>query len=121
MLVGNPVVMWGGLVAVGLCLWAGWRERSARMAGVAALWLGSYLIWAIIPKSLGFFYYYYLPSLFLPVALAAAFDRFGKAHWDEWFAIAAFCAFAYFYPILSAAALPGADAFHRWAWFPGWV
>ena len=56
LLVGNPVVMWGGLVAVAACLWASLRDRDARLGGAAMLWIGSYAVWAIIPKSLGFFY-----------------------------------------------------------------
>jgi len=87
------------------------------------LWMASYLIWAIIPKSLGFFYYYYLPSIFLCIALAAAFDHFAKGrfeHWDEGFAILAFGIAVYFFPIISAAPLSGEQAFMHWMWFASW-
>lgn len=121
---GNPVVLWGGLAAVVACLWSWWRDRDVRMAFVALLWAASWLVWAITPKSLGFFYYYYLPSIFLCVALAAAFGRYARgrlAHADEAFLVLAFGVAVYFFPIVSAAALPNARAFEHWMWFASWV
>ncbi|PAX09417.1 glycosyltransferase family 39 protein [Sphingomonas lenta] len=124
LLVGNPAVMWGGLIAVAACAWAFLRDRDWKLGGAAALWIGSYGVWAIIPKSLGFFYYYYLPSIFLSIALAAAAHRYmrGKLEsWDESFLALAAGLFLYFYPILSADALPNPGAFRRWTWFETWV
>src|SRR3546814_18225020 len=57
---GNPAILWGGLVAVAACLWAAARDRSVRLFAIAVLWTGAYLPWIVIPKSLGFFYYYFL-------------------------------------------------------------
>ena len=121
LMLGNPAVMWGGLAAVAACLLGALRQRSALLGATAGLWVGSYAMWAIIPKSLGFFYYYYLSSIWLCVALAVAFDRFGrKRPWDAVFLALAGGLFVYFYPILSAAALPGERAFTRWMWFGTW-
>ena len=78
---------------------------------------------SIILMSLGFYYYYYLPSIFLCIALAAAFDHFGKGrfeHWDEGFAILAFGIAVYFFPIISAAALSGEQSFMHWMWYSCW-
>jgi dolichyl-phosphate-mannose--protein O-mannosyl transferase len=124
LMLGNPVVMWGGLAAVAACLWAWVKHRDAKLGMVAASWTGSYAVWAIIPKSLGFFYYYYLPSIWLPVVIAAAFHRFGRGRlrgWDESFTLLAVMLFGWFYPILSAAALGGPQAFRRWMWFSSWM
>jgi dolichyl-phosphate-mannose--protein O-mannosyl transferase len=124
LMVGNPAVMWGGLVAVAACL-GGWLgRRDVKLGAAAALWIGSYLVWAIIPKSLGFFYYYYLPSIWLPVVIAAAFHRFDDGRlrgWDETFLLLSAILFAWFYPILSASALSGPQAFLRWMWFKSWL
>ena len=95
-----------------------------RLGAIAALWMGSYLVWAIIPKSLGFFYYYYLPSIWLPIAIAAALHRFGKDRfrgWDAAILLVAAGLFVWFYPILSSAALSGPQAFRRWMWFDSWM
>ena len=123
LMIGNPAVLWGGLVAVLACFWAAWRDRSAKLVAAAGLWAGAYLPWIVIPKSLGFFYYYYLPSIFLPVAIAAALGRFCKGrfeHWDEAYLIVAAGLFVIFFPILSAAPLHDAQDFRRWMWFPSW-
>jgi len=123
LMIGNPVILWGGLAAILACL-GGWlRARDPKLLFAAGLWMASYLIWAIIPKSLGFFYYYYLPSIFLCIALAAAFDHFGQGkfeHWDEGFAVLAFGIAVYFFPIISAAPLSGEQAFLHWMWFSSW-
>jgi dolichyl-phosphate-mannose--protein O-mannosyl transferase len=122
LLVGNPAVMWGGLVAIAVLLWS-WRRGSAKAGAVALLWIASLGVFAVIPKSLGFYYYYHLSGLFLCVALAAAFHLHAtgpRARWIEWYAIACVALFVWFYPIISAAALPHAQAFNHWMWFDSW-
>lgn len=124
LLVANPVVAWGGLVAVTACLWLGWRRRSLGLIAPAALWAMSLAVFAIIPKSLGFFYYYYPSTLWLAVAIAVAFDATDPAaerRWDEWFVTATIAVFVFFWPIISAAALNSADAFDKWTLFSSWV
>ncbi len=49
------------------------------MLAVAGLWIASYAMWILIPKSLGFFYYYYLPSIFLALPLAGDREALTKA------------------------------------------
>ena len=121
-LLGNPAVMWGGLVAVAACALGWLRTREMRLGFAAALWIGGFAVWAIIPKSLGFYYYYYLPAIWLSVALAVAIDRWRGAlrDWDEAYLVAAICLCVYFYPILTAGALAGPRSFLRWAWFTDW-
>ena len=122
LLIGNLAILYGGLIAVAACLYGWWRDRSAVLLAAAGLWVGSYVIWAIIPKSIGFFYYYYLPSIFLCIALAVALDHFKRGkRWDEWTLIAVLGFFILFYPVLSAAPLSGPGAFHFWTWVPSWV
>ena len=123
LLVGNPAILWGGLVALPACVVAGIRDRKPALLAIAALWFGSYAMWMVIPKKLGFFYYYYLPSIFICLALAAALDHYGRRrfrHADAGVALLAYGLFAYFMPILSAAALPNDQAFLRWMWLPTW-
>ncbi len=123
LLIGNPVIMWGGLVAVAACWWAGVKQRAGVPLAAAILWTFSLGVWAVIPKSLGFFYYYYLPSIILCVVLAVALH-----HWrdrlkqrDEWLLVPAVGVFAYFYPILAAQDLTSTRAFTSWMWLPGWA
>lgn len=121
LLVGNPAIMWGGLLAALALLVEGIRRRSATLLTPAALWAFSWLIWAAIPKSLGFFYYYYLSSIFLGLVLAVAFQALqGRRHLDIVFAALAAGLFAYFYPIIAATALEGPQSFQHWMWFSTW-
>ncbi|MEG3088101.1 phospholipid carrier-dependent glycosyltransferase [Sphingomonas sp. PB4P5] len=122
LLLGNPAILWGGLLAVAWCVWAGVKQRAGQLLGIAGLWAASLLIWAVIPKSLGFFYYYYPSTIWLSLALAAAVHhlRTRHRHWDEAYLAVVALLFVYFYPIISAAALPGPAAFRHWIWFPTW-
>lgn len=71
-LVGNPVVSWGGLAALALCVRRAWKSMAIPEALVALLFASNYLQWAVTPEK-GLFYYYYFPSLmFLGVAIAVA-------------------------------------------------
>jgi len=121
---GNPLIMWGGLVAVVACLVAWFRERAIRPLAMALLWAGSLAIYIVIPKSLGFYYYYFLSSIFLCLVLAVAFDHFDrgkKLKREIWFTAASLAMFAYFFPIISAVPLPSGGSFQNWMWLPSWL
>lgn len=123
LLIGNPAVMWGGLVAVAACWWAGLREKAGAPLAAAILWTFSLGIWAVIPKSLGFYYYYYLSGIILAVALAVAFHHYADRvkRNDEWFLVLCVGLFTYFYPTLAALPLANDRGFERWIWFPSWI
>ena len=70
-----------------------------------------------------FFYYYYLPSIFLGLAIAAALERYAEPRFkfaSEAGLALALALFAGFFPIISAAPLDGDQAFLRWMWFDSW-
>ena len=123
LLIGNPLVMWGGLVAVLACYWAWLKDKAIRPLAVALLWTASLAIYVVIPKSLGFYYYYHLSGLFLCLVLAIAFHHFDRGRnrgREEWFAAASLLIFLYFYPILAAQPLASEQGFTYWMWLPGW-
>ena len=124
LLVGNPLVMWAGLLAVALCLIAWIESKAIRPGFVALLWIASVAIYIVIPKSLGFYYYYYLSSIFLCLALPVTFDLLDpqrKYALGEWFTATALLLFLYFYPIIAASALNEAQSFQTWMWFDSWL
>jgi len=122
-LVGNPAIMWGGLLAVFFALWAGLQGNRQQLC-VGLLWVFSMALWIVIPKKIGFYYYYYLPGLFLCIILAGAFRqeiRDGGNRWTPFvFTGLAAVLFGYFYPIIAAVPLENDQAFHHWMWFPSW-
>jgi dolichyl-phosphate-mannose--protein O-mannosyl transferase len=74
-------------------------------------------------KPVQFYYHYVLPSCFLIAALALALDDLWHKGWRKSAlgTVLASCAlFAWFYPILSAAALGDPQDFLYWAWIEGW-
>jgi dolichyl-phosphate-mannose-protein mannosyltransferase len=123
LLVGNPLIMWGGLLAVLLCAIAWIETRAIRPGAMALLWIASVAIYILIPKSLGFYYYYHLSGLFLCLALPVAFgllDPKRKLALGEWFTACTLLVFFYFYPIIAAVALEGPSSFQNWMWFDSW-
>lgn len=123
LLVGNPAVMWGGLAAVLACYWAWLRDRALKPLAMALLWTASLAVYAVIPKSLGFYYYYHLSGLFLCLVLPMAFHHFDRGRnrgLDEWALGAAAIGFIYFYPILAASPLASTGGFAHWTWFHSW-
>lgn len=123
LLIGNPAIMWGGLVALASCLWDGAKERQGRLLLLAGLYIFAFGILILIPKKIGFYYYYYLPGLVLPLLIAATFHHVYRLK-ERWlpatFLMLSFALFAYFYPILSAAPLDDPQAFQRWMWLSTW-
>ena len=118
--IGNPAIMWGGLLVILPCLWA----RTKPLLLAVGLWAFAYGVLILIPKTIGFYYYYYLPGIFLSLVLAGAFHHYcpaGRARWIP-AAFVAVCAalFLYFFPIISAAPLANDQAFLKWIWFPTW-
>lgn len=123
LLIGNPLIMWGGLVAVAACYWAWFKDKAIKPLAMALLWTGSLAIYVVIPKSIGFFYYYHPSSIFLCMVLPVAFlhfDRGKNRGWEEWFVALSLLLFGYFYPVLSGAPLASSQGFQHWMWMGSW-
>lgn len=144
LMIGNPAVMWPGLVALIGCLGAAFTSRfkRERQLGVfiAGAWLFLYFSWGLIPRKISFYYYYYPAALFLSFALAAVFETLAGASqaaisgWTEAlrlrqarvefvqliYAGIVIGLFLHFLPILAAFRIPG-DAFRQWMWLKSWI
>jgi hypothetical protein len=78
-LVGNPVVTWGGLVALVFCLWRFWKTVALPEGLVLLLFAANFLQWAVTPEK-GLFYYYYYPAvMILGVAVALALHNLPRS------------------------------------------
>ena len=119
----NPFVFYPGEAALLYCawLWIGRRDVDGMIVTVA--FFSQYLPWAVNPKGLEFFYYYFPSILCLGPALALAFfrggssPRYGPA---VGFLVVVALAFAFFLPVLSAQFPLGPDEFAARIWFDRW-
>jgi len=72
-LVGNWVIMWGGLLALGYCTRRMWNLLPEAL--VVLLYVGNLLQWAITPQKYLYYYYYFPAAMFLGVAIPVALHR----------------------------------------------
>ncbi|RJY08079.1 phospholipid carrier-dependent glycosyltransferase [Aurantiacibacter aquimixticola] len=123
MLIGNPVTMWFGLIAMSWCGWAAWTQHRRDCAAVLVLYVASLALWVVAPKAVQFYFHYFLPGMFVSAALALGVEQL----WERgerlipWAMIlGASACFIYWFPILTAAPLSDGQDFLKWAWFDSW-
>lgn len=113
---GNPVIFWFGLAAVGLALISGITKRDKNLGLTLFSYFVFFVPWAVSPRIM--FFYHYLPSLpFLAIILATQIRKFPKLIIP--FFLLALVTFIYFYPHLT-----GISVFTKldesFYWFPSW-
>jgi dolichyl-phosphate-mannose--protein O-mannosyl transferase len=125
LLIGNPALMWGGVLALAFCAVDWVRRRSRQSFLIVFFYLTFFLSWVVIPRRLSLYYYYYPAGMVLSFALAYALrDRgsgrstYRAARWM--FLLIATGVFVYFLPVLSGAPI-GSDEFTKWMWFQSWI
>ncbi len=125
-LIGNPVAMWGGLLGLGWCLYAGLRQGRRDALAVALLYLVAVGMWVGNRKPVQFYYHYLLPGAFMMGCLGLALDQVWRRE-DRWrwlgrgTVAAALAVFLWFLPIISAAELSGGKkSYVQWMWLPTW-
>lgn len=122
LLIGNPVVYWGGLLLVVAALSGWFKSRTPAIRLLLGCYLLSVAIWIVIPKPIGFFYYYNLSAVALCLLMAAILSAGGKGGHSllKWTTAASCAMFAYFYPVISAQPLPADDTWTNWVWMQSW-
>ncbi len=125
LLLGNPLIMWSGLLAILVCLRDWLRTRNRTPFLICFFYFTFYVCWILIPRKISFYYYYYPAGMMLSLALGYIFHDKNqrKLHfeWEKWiFLGASFGLFIYFFPILAAIKIPE-NAFQHWMWFRSWI
>jgi len=123
LLLGNPLVMWGGMIALAVCAVEWLRVRSREAFLILFFYLVFFGSWVVVRRPLSLYYYYYPAGMTLSLALAYAFQRGGLIRhlWAKWVLLAAATGvFVYFLPVLSGAAI-GASEVNKWMWFQSWI
>jgi dolichyl-phosphate-mannose-protein mannosyltransferase len=121
-LLGNPLVMWPALpaLAVGLRDWIVTRRFDAFL--ILAFYFGPYLAWALLPRTLGFLYYYLPSATFASLALVYLLRRGNSPPWLLWaFVAVAFAGFAAMLPISAAFVGTSMETFNRLMIFQNWI
>ncbi|WP_338467768.1 glycosyltransferase family 39 protein [Novosphingobium sp. ZN18A2] len=122
LMVGNPFTMLAVLPALVLCLWGGLRGNRLKL-GLVLLYAFAVGFWALNGKPVQFYYHYMLAAGFAIAALAVVLGEWWEkgVRWPGWASLAlAIGMFAWFYPILSAGALPAKDSFATYTWLHSW-
>ena len=117
----NPLLCWGGLLALPVLAYRAWkRDRTALFILVG--YLAQVLPWVFISR-LTFEYHYFAATLFLVLALGYVFDRLRRRGYLG--IVYAFTAangvlFALFYPVLTGVTIPRDYAWNVLKWLPDW-
>jgi dolichyl-phosphate-mannose-protein mannosyltransferase len=122
LLVGNPLTMLLGLVAL---VWTGVHGFEGRRDALAlfVLYAVSLGAWIVAGKPVQFYYHYLLPGTFLIGMLTLALDDMwqrGRRTVPLLVVTASAALFAGFWPILSAAPLESPRSFAHWMWLDSW-
>ena len=119
---GNPLILWPALIAVAICLrdWIVTRRVDAFL--VLAFYFGPYLAWALLPRTLGFIYYYLPAATTASLALVYALKRGSMPRWLLWAYVAVgFAGFAAMLPISAAFIGTSMATFSRLMIFQNWI
>jgi dolichyl-phosphate-mannose--protein O-mannosyl transferase len=119
---GNPLVLWPALAAIGVCLrdWIVTRRRDAFL--ILAFYFGTWLAWAMLPRTLGFIYYYLPAATIASLAVVYALRRGNSPRWLLWgFVALAFAGFAAMLPVSAAFVGTSMATFSRLMLFQSWI
>jgi dolichyl-phosphate-mannose-protein mannosyltransferase len=119
---GNPLLLWPALLALGICLRDFIVARRADAFLILSFYIGPYLAWAMLPRTLGFLYYYLPSATVASLALVYALRRGNSPRWLLWaFVAIAFAGFAAILPISAAFVGTSMETFNRLMIFQNWI
>jgi dolichyl-phosphate-mannose--protein O-mannosyl transferase len=118
--VGNPLIFWAGALALLVCLWDWVKRRPIESEFILIQFIFAWMIWAVLPRHVEFFFYYYPAAMLLGLALvrAARILRVPRPAAAGFIALAA-AVFLFYKPILSNKAVRR-PAMERRMLFPAW-
>ncbi|MBV9456421.1 MAG: glycosyltransferase family 39 protein [Bradyrhizobium sp.] len=121
-LLGNPLVLWPALLALVVALRDFIMARRWDAFLVLAFYLGPYLSWALLPRTLAFIYYYLPSATTASLVLVYALRREGTPRWLLWaFVAIAAAGFAAMLPVSAAFIGTTMQTFNRLMVFQNWI
>jgi dolichyl-phosphate-mannose--protein O-mannosyl transferase len=119
---GNPLVLWPALLALAVVARDVVVTRRWDAFLILAFYAGPYLAWALLPRTLGFIYYYLPAATAASLALVYVLRRDGVPRWILWAYVAiAAAGFAVMLPISAAFVGTSMANFNRLMLFQSWI
>ncbi len=119
---GNPLVLWPALIALAVTLRDFVVARRADAFLILSFYFGPYLAWALLPRTLGFLYYYLPAATTASLALVYVLRRGSLPRWALWAYVAvAASGFAAMLPISAAFVGTSMQTFNRLMLFQSWI
>jgi dolichyl-phosphate-mannose--protein O-mannosyl transferase len=119
---GNPLVLWPALLALVVVLRDFIVARRWDAFLIAAFYFGPWLAWAMLPRTLGFIYYYLPAATAASLALVYVLRREGLPRWLLWAYVGvAAIGFAVMLPISAAFIGTSMQNFNRLMLFQSWI
>lgn len=119
---GNPLVLWPALIALVIVLRDFIAARRWDAFLIAAFYFGPWLAWALLPRTLGFIYYYLPAATAASLALVYVLRREGLPRWLLWAYVGVAAAgFALMLPISAAFIGTSMRTFGRLMLFQSWI
>ncbi|MGY4234784.1 dolichyl-phosphate-mannose-protein mannosyltransferase [Bradyrhizobium sp. USDA 4449] len=119
---GNPLVLWPALLALVMVLRDFIVARRWDAFLIASFYFGPWLAWALLPRTLGFIYYYLPAATAASLALVYALRRDGLPRWVLWAYVGiAAIGFAVMLPISAAFIGTSMRMFSRLMLFQSWI
>lgn len=119
---GNPLVAWPALLALVVVLRDFIVVRRWDAFLIAAFYFGLWLAWALLPRTLGFIYYYLPAATAASLALVYVLRRDGLRRWVLWAYVGvAAIGFTVMLPISAAFIGTSMQMFNRLMLFQSWI
>jgi dolichyl-phosphate-mannose-protein mannosyltransferase len=119
---GNPLVLWPALIALAVTLRDFIVTRRVDAFLILAFYFGPYLAWALLPRTLGFIYYYLPAATAASLALVYVLRRGKLPPWLLWAYVGlAALGFAVMLPISAGFVGTSMAMFNRLMIFQSWI
>lgn len=114
--IGNPLLFVAGALAIVINFYYLYRERCIRSFWICFLYSTLFFSWALIPRKISFFYYYFPASLLLGFAIVNVLQKQNLPKWvGGLLYLATATVFIFFYPVLAGQSVP-MEKYTQWIW-----
>ncbi len=127
---GNPLIWWGGVIALGFIIWLAVRKQMSAALPIAVAFAAGWVPWLFFTHRTIFTFYAVVFIPYTAMALAMSLDyldskvKSKRQIYLRWptlaFMLAALLLTIFFYPILTGMSI-SYSAWHLRMWFPSWI